>query len=288
MMRTAVRLLDERDAFGGRAKAALFLVHPGPSLLVTVVVLASAGLAERSTPGPLTLLRIALIVLPAQLAIGAANDLADVRADRVAKPHKPLVRGVVPVGLPVAIVGVGALTCLASAASIGWAAFGIGVLGLGAGLGYDAGLKRHPTSWLTWWAGLVAVPLGGYAGVGRLSRSLLWTIALAGLLSLSLHSANALPDLDPDRDAGVDSLPVRLGARRARAVMLVAPLLAAALVAALAQPLGQGVVGPAVAAAALLIGTTAALLLPGAAFIVLAPVIAVATVAWLAALPGSP
>ena len=283
-----LRLLDERDPWGGRAKAALFLLHPGPSLLVTVVVLAAAGLAQRSTPSAGSLLRIALIVLPAQLAAGAANDLADVEADRAAKPHKPLVRGAVPVRFAAAVVILGSLTCLASAAGLGWAGFGIAVLGLGAGLAYDAGLKRHVTSWLPWWAGFVAVPLGGYAGVHRLSAPLLWTVALAGLLSLSLVCANALPDLDGDRAAGVRSLPVRLGEARSRTVMLLTLPAAAVLLVVLARPLGQGVVGPTVAAGVLLAAAAIAARRTVPPFVVLAPATAVACVAWLAALPVSP
>lgn len=283
-----LRLLDEHDSCGGAAKAAFFLVHPGPSLLVTAVVLAAAGLAERSVPGVGSLARVGLIVLPAQLAIGAANDLADVEADRAAKPHKPLVRGAVSARLAVAIVAAGSATCLASAASLGWTALTIAALGLAAGLAYDAGLKRQVSSWLTWWAGFAAVPLGGYAGVGRLSAPLGWVVLLTGLLSLSLHCANALPDLAADRAAGVGSLPVRLGADRATAVMLLTPVLAAAAIGGLAAPLHQGVIGPSIAAAVLIVTVFAARRRPRLAFVLLAVAVAMAAVTWLAALPGPP
>ncbi len=91
-----VRFLDERDPTGGRAKAALFLLHPGPSLLVTAVTVGAAGIALRAMPSPSLALLLVLLMLPAQFAIGTANALADLRADRDGKPHKPLVRGAVP------------------------------------------------------------------------------------------------------------------------------------------------------------------------------------------------
>ena len=56
VMRSAVRLLDERDAFGGRAKAALFLVHPGPSLLVYARKIPGAGGLPPNTAGRMTCL----------------------------------------------------------------------------------------------------------------------------------------------------------------------------------------------------------------------------------------
>src|SRR5579884_2736997 len=90
-----LRLLDERDPAGGPAKATLFLVHPGPSLLVTAVTVGAAAIALRGAPSWSLALRLVLLMLPAQFAIGAVNDLADVRADRDAKPHKPLVRGAI-------------------------------------------------------------------------------------------------------------------------------------------------------------------------------------------------
>src|SRR5258708_33109789 len=88
-----VRVLDERDPAGGRAKAALFLLHPGPSLLVTAVTVGAAAIALRGAPSWSLALRLVLLMLPAQFAIGVVNDLADVGADRSAKPHKPRVLG---------------------------------------------------------------------------------------------------------------------------------------------------------------------------------------------------
>jgi 1,4-dihydroxy-2-naphthoate octaprenyltransferase len=41
-----------------------------------------------------------------------------------------------------------------------------------------------------------------------------WTAAVFAIVAVSAHLANALPDLESDRSAGIDGLAVRLGARR--------------------------------------------------------------------------
>jgi len=290
----ALRLLDERDPYGGRLKAILFLVHPGPSLLVTAVVVVAAGLALRAVPPPSTALRLTLVMLPAQFAIGAANDLADRDADRLAKPHKPLVREAVGVRTAASLVFAGMVTCLATAASLGWAALSVAVVGLSAGLAYDLGLKRSAASWLAFWAGIAAVPLGAYAAVHRISASLWWSIPLAGLLALGLHCANALPDLASDRAAAVRSLPVRIGPTTTSGLVLAAPVATSAMALALRDRLGQA--GPWLPAAAAVFCLCALLGValtagrrpraPRAAFPLVALGGAVMGVAWLASLPS--
>jgi len=286
-----VRLVDERDPYGGAAKAALFLVHPGPSLLVTAVTLATAALALRGTPPAMTALQLILVMLPAQFAIGAANDLADRDADRAAKPYKPLARGAVSERAARAIAVGGSLTCLASAASLGPTPLVIAAVGLGAGLGYDLRLKPTPVSWLAWWVGFAALSLGAWAAVNRLTPGLWWAIPVTGLLALALHCVNALPDIGGDREAGLRSLPVLLGTRWTRAVLASSSIGVAVFVVLLHRPLHQS--GPWVAAAAGLFaacGTAAATVMPrqGArtAFPLMAAVAAALAVAWMAALPA--
>ncbi|MFN2451841.1 MAG: UbiA family prenyltransferase [Candidatus Dormibacteria bacterium] len=219
--------LDERSPAGGRAKALLFLTHPGPSLLVTATTVGVARFAAATTPPAAILLRVGGSMLATQLAIGAANDWADVDRDRVAKPHKPLVRGVVTRFEAGMVASGGALTALVLAAGLSSPAPAAMVLGLGSGLGYDLGLKRNAASVLPWWGGLMAVPLVACAAVGRPVAHLRRLPLLAGLLAAGLHCANALPDLADDARTGVASLPVHLGPRAATAVALLAPVTAA-------------------------------------------------------------
>jgi len=283
-----LRLLDERDPAGGRAKAALFLLHPGPSLLVTGVIVGAAAMALHAAPPPGLALRLVLLMLPAQFAIGAANDLADARVDARAKPFKPLARGAVPVWLGVAVVACGAVVSLGAAASLGPAVLGATVCGLGAGLAYDVRMKRGVLSWAPWWVAFTALPICAYAAAGHFAGALWWTVPLTLVLALALHCANALPDIEGDRSGGVASLPARLGVRRSRLLAVGGLLLTAALTAALMRPLGQG--GPWLplawaGVAVVCLGAWSVPSLRRAPFPVLALASAALAVAWLAALP---
>lgn len=280
------RVLDERSDVGGRAKAWLFVTHPGPSLLVTALVVAAAGLLTRQLPSARTVVGLTLVMLPAQLAIGSLNDWADVAADGAAKPFKPIPRGQVARGSALALALVGFAVSLATAAWLGLAVLGVALLGVAAGVSYDLALKRTPAAVLAWWAGFVTVPLLAMVTTGTL-RGAAEAVPLAGLMSLALQIANGLPDSEGDHLAGAHTLAFALGATRGRWVMALALAGAAVFVIADRGRLGQG--GLAVVAAVLLAaGTVLALLSRGAprvGFPLLAVVAAGATVSWLAALP---
>ena len=47
---------------------------------------------------------------------------------------------------------------------------------------------------------MAVLPLEGYASVGSIPSRLLVLIPLSGLIALGLHFANALPDIDGDRN----------------------------------------------------------------------------------------
>ena len=76
---------DERKP-GGAIRSLIFMGHPGPSLLVTVVLVAIAGLADRRVPDGILVLQLVGAMLPVQLCIGVINDVVDLQADAVAKP----------------------------------------------------------------------------------------------------------------------------------------------------------------------------------------------------------
>jgi 4-hydroxybenzoate polyprenyltransferase len=282
------RLLDERDPAGGQAKAALFLLHPGPSLLVTAVTVGAAAIALRSAPPASLALRLVLLMLPAQFAIGVVNDLADVAADRRAKPHKPLVRGAIPWRAAAVAAVLLVATSLASSATLGAWVLLATMAGLGAGLAYDVGLKRGALSLLPWWVGFTALPFCAFAAAGRLPGALWWCVPLTAVLALGLHCANVLPDIEGDRRGGVVSLPVLLGGRRSRWVAVSGVAACAALTAVLAVPLRQSVELLAIAWCVVALCVLAAAAVPRVArapFPVLALGSAVLAVLWLAALP---
>jgi 4-hydroxybenzoate polyprenyltransferase len=276
---------DER-APGGRLKGFIYLLHPGPSVLVTATFVAIAGLAQGAVPSASLALRLVLLMLPIQFAIGITNDVADMGADAAMKPYKPLVRGLVGWRTASALAAVLAMAGLATAATLNLPTLALAAGGLGAGLLYDLGLRETPLSWVPWWAGISILPFAAYASVGALAPRLLVLLPLSLLVALSLHCANALPDIASDRAAGRMSLPVLLGVRRSRVVAVAGLAGAGVLALSLFRPLGQS--GPWVPASAGLL----ALILLVVAFARLArpfPIMAVGTavfaVSWLATLP---
>jgi len=292
-------LLDERHPAGGRVKAWIFLAHPGPSLLVATTTVAIARLAVRGPQRRPVLLRVGGSVLATQVAIGVANDWADVERDRIAKPHKPLVRGMLTRRVA-ALVGAGSASLsVGLAAGLGPAPAAAMTLGLGSGLAYDAGLKRSAASVMTWWGGMLAVPLVGCTAAGRSLAPLRRLPLLSGLTAIGLHCANGLPDLEDDARGGARSLPVRLGAPATAAVALLASGAATAVAyhdgIHRAGARGRGRTSLNLAAAGMLVAltvSTAAVLRRGAGatavpFRVLAPASAGLAWAWLAIVLGS-
>ncbi len=276
---------DERKP-GGAIRSLIYLGHPGPSVLVTIVLVAVAGLAGRGVPDAPRILQLVGAMLPVQLCIGVINDVVDLPADAAGKPHKPLVRKVISRS-NATVLGVilGALG-LACAATINVATLGFDALALGAGLAYDLGLRTTPLSWVPWWGGMAVLPLEAYASVGSIPSRLLALIPLSGLVALGLHLANALPDIESDRIAGRHSLPVIVGVGGSRWGGPAALGAAVVLSLALAGPLGQWgwelVGGAAILALALLVVVVSRSSRP---FPILAVGTAVFAVAWLASLP---
>jgi 4-hydroxybenzoate polyprenyltransferase len=276
---------DERNP-GGTIRSLIFMGHPGPSLLVTVVLVAIAGLAEHRVPDTTRILQLIGAMLPVQLCIGVINDVVDLPADALTKPHKPLVRGVISrstatwVGVVLGAVG------LAVATTINPATLLFDTLALAAGLAYDLGLRRTPLSWVPWWAGMAVLPLEGYASVGSIPTQLLVLVPLTGLVAIGLHFANALPDIDGDRRAGRRSLPVLAGERIAEWAGP-ASIAAAGVIAVLfAGPLGQAGLVFFAGAAVLAVGVIAVTVTRSRRpFPILAVATAVFAVTWLASLP---
>ncbi len=276
---------DERSP-GGRFRSLVFLGHPGPSILVTIVFIAIAGLACRGVPDATRILQLVGTMLPIQVCIGVINDVMDLPADTAAQPYKPLVRGVLRRSTAAWIGAILGGIGLCVAATINLATLGLGVAALGAGLSYDLGLRRTVLSWVPWWGGMGVLPLMAYASAGSIPSRLLVLVPLAALIAIGLHLANALPDIDADRLAGGRSLPVVVGVDAARWAGPAALALAGLLSVVLAIPTGQRLIVVVGAAVVLAAGVVVALVSRSARpFPVLAVATAVFAVAWLASLP---
>jgi 4-hydroxybenzoate polyprenyltransferase len=150
-----------------------------------------------------------------QFAIGAANDLADAPTDALVKPQKPIPAGLISRNAAKAVFAVTASLGLALTASVGIAAFVVGVAGLSDGLLYDFRVKGTPFGWVPFAAGVGLLPVYAWAGAtGTLPAAVPLVVALAVAAGIVLALANALADLERDRRSGVISIATVLGPAR--------------------------------------------------------------------------
>lgn len=214
------------------------LLHPFPSILVTV---STAGFAEMATSGSAAPGRLALLVasvLCSQGAIGSANDVVDRDLDLVTKPWKPVARGAISVAAAARVALALSACCLVCSALLSGGALLAACCGLGCGLSYDLWLKRSAWSWLPYGLAIPTLPVWSWAAMGQFTWRLLLAYPLGLLLGLALHLANTLPDLEGDAANGVRGFAHRLGRGGSQIFCWVALALCQALTLALAPVIG--------------------------------------------------
>ena len=189
------------------------LVHPFPSLAVSVAVLAIVPLADRDA-AVADYVVLGLGMLGFQFGIGAANDALDARDDAVAKPGKPIPAGLVAPRIAALVAagfaGAGLLITL-PLDTLPWL---IGLVGLALGLLYSAVLKRTVLSWLPLALALPLVPVWVFTALDAWTHFLWWAFPIGLLLGPAVHFANQLPDIRGDRATGSGGVAVRVGAQR--------------------------------------------------------------------------
>jgi 1,4-dihydroxy-2-naphthoate octaprenyltransferase len=102
------------------------------------------------------------------------------------------------------------------------------IIGTGAGLAYDFGVKDTRLSALPFMLGIGVLPPFVWSALDVYRPELLALYAVGTPLAVAAHLANALPDLEADTSTGRMSIAVRLG--RARSLVLLASCLAAPIV----------------------------------------------------------
>lgn len=206
----------------GRAAALAWawfrLVHPFPSILVTVATGLFAELAAGGHAPVGALVRLLGSVACSQCAIGAANDVVDQALDAATKPWKPVARGAISPRAAAILAWVCSGACLALSATLPSATLLAAALGLGCGLAYDLRLKRSRWSWLPYGLALPTLPVWAWVAMGKLTIRLAPAYPLGVLLGLAVHLANTLPDLEGDQGFGVRGLAHGLGRRRGLAL----------------------------------------------------------------------
>jgi 4-hydroxybenzoate polyprenyltransferase len=194
----------------------LELLHPIPSLLTT---LAAMGFAWIFGMGPRDrrFWSIAAIMLLVQFSISALNEWADADLDRRAHRHRPIPLGLVSPGaaLSVAVVcAVGAfLLCVLS--NLGPFALLLVGIGTACGWAYDLWLKATPLSFVPFAIAFPLMPFWIGVLAGRPLTSLVILFLGGSPLATAIHLADAIPDRDRDRGAGLRTLAVALGKPRA-------------------------------------------------------------------------
>ncbi|HEY7295875.1 MAG TPA: UbiA family prenyltransferase [Dehalococcoidia bacterium] len=208
---------------GARTRALLALAHPGPSAATVLVALLFMVLLARGRPPGDKLAPVALMLSCQQVAISLHNDYCDRALDAAAKPWRAVPSGAASARGVLAGAWLLAALSLAFAVLVNWTEALLDLIGLAAGFGYNASLKRTALSWLPF---AIAFPLLPIFGAVALGSPLLspWVVAgcfAAGApIAVAIHLADTLPDLTSDLHAGVRGVAHRLGARWSRRLCL--------------------------------------------------------------------
>lgn len=186
-------------------KALFRTCHPLPSLAITAMF---AALIVQAAPHGLGPAAAVPAVLLGELSIGWSNDYFDAGRDAMAgRTDKPIVSGVISQRTVLIAAGVAVVASVLLAFSINTACGTVDLAQMGAGWFYNAGLKITPVSGLAYALGFGLIPEFATSTAPGVPAARPGVLAAAALLGLGGHLANALPDLEGDRMAGVRGLP---------------------------------------------------------------------------------
>lgn len=216
-----------------------------------------------------------LAVLAGQLFVGWSNDYLDRGLDSEAeRDDKPVAKG----EIDPRVVGAAALAALVAAIPLslasGVAATAVHAVGIASATAYNLRLKRTIFSAVPYALSFSLVPAFVTLGLHPSHWPPLWVMAVAGLIGVGGHFAQARPDVNRDRTQGVLGLPQAVG-ERASGILAATFLAAGAGVIAVAT-------GNALPLIALLPAAGAAVTNPKTAFLLTLLAAGVATVAFLA------
>lgn len=196
----------------GTVRGYVLAAHAAPTVVVTLIMTVFAwSIGWRGAP----LVLVLGAVLVGQLSVGWSNDAFDAALDRAAgRRGKPTVAGAVaPRGLWAAAWVALAVSCMLSWVAAGPIGGSFHVFFLAMAWLYNVALSRTVWSWLPYALAFGAMPAFLYVGLDG-SAPPWWTVAVFAIVATSAHLANALPDLESDRETGLGGLAVRLGRRR--------------------------------------------------------------------------
>jgi 4-hydroxybenzoate polyprenyltransferase len=234
----------------GYSRSLLQSSHPIPSLVVASLTTSFAWAAGL---GWWQVVVVFVAMVTNQFGIGLGNDWIDADRDmRSGRGDKPVAAGIIPAATVRNTAIVLGTVALGASALLGpWPLLCQAVM-LGAGWWYNLHAKSHWSSPLSYLVGFGLLPVFPLLALTPPHLPAGWIIAVAGLLGIAAHFANALPDLDEDKNTGIRGLPQLLGPRLSGVLTIVTVSVAAALIGLLGEGLPIWV---RVLAGALAIGT---------------------------------
>lgn len=193
--------------------------HPFPIAMVVSLTLLLGFASTRGSPDAGRLALAAASMLLSQLAIGWSNDYLDRERDAHHQPDKPVPSGLVAPRLLLILAAAVLAGSAAAAALVGPVVLLLLLAGTSCGFAYNLGLKDTRFSWATYVAAFALLPPFVWAAVDEFQGDFAWLYPIGAPLAIAAHIANTLPDIDADRSAGASGLVVRLGRRRAVALL---------------------------------------------------------------------
>lgn len=201
--------------------------HPLPCLAVS----SFAGLIAFAHNSSFTSsLSIFAVVLLQQISVGLSNDWLDYKRDLAAgRADKPAANGLVNASTLRALSLVSAGLAQLMAFFYSPVAAAVMFLMLLSGWAYNLGMKTNWSSAIPYAVGFGALPVFAAAADPNPYWPPSWIVAVAALLGIAAHFANALPDREADKLTGVNALPHILGQRVSAIVIGVVAMLATAI-----------------------------------------------------------
>jgi 4-hydroxybenzoate polyprenyltransferase len=190
----------------------LELLHPIPSLLTTVAAMGFAWIFGIG-PGDRRFWSIAAIMLLVQFSISALNDWADADLDQKGGRQRPIPTGMVSRGAALSVAAACAVAAFLICVLSNLGPFALLLVGVGTACGwaYDLWLKATPLSFVPFAIAFPLIPFWVGVLAGRPLTSLVILFLGGSPLAIAIHLADAIPDRDRDRAAGLTTLAVVLG-----------------------------------------------------------------------------
>lgn len=215
--------------FARTTKAYIKLTHPVSVLQWSAATVVFGCIAARGMPDPDLLIRMVVVIIGSKVFIGCTNDYCDRVIDARLKPWRPIPSGAVSEDSAIVIAAVSLVVTVLVSSGLGVVGIVGALVGIGAGLAHNLGLKASSFSWLPFAVGFSLHPLWIWLLTGHhITLGIAMMVLYALPLVIGLHFANQLPDT-AERELGVRGLVHRLEPhwtlRLTEALLLFAPFL---------------------------------------------------------------